>query len=121
MDREPTGINHTIFLYGIKFTLIKTQKGYRGNFEYKNQDSAVMAYPVPVFQGYTFKQALARLMYKAAHKGLISLEDYNKFVDMDWKTPIDIQVWSGMNRLQEVGGKHYFKPSQPNQESEEDL
>jgi hypothetical protein len=102
---EPKGINHTLFLFNVKFTLKKTQKGYRGNFAFPNGQ---MAYPIPIFKGYTFKQSLGRLVQKATHCGLISLEDYNSFIGMSWKIEMDIEVWTKMNKLVKREGKHYF-------------
>lgn len=102
---ETKGINHTLYLFNVKFTLNKTQKGYRGNFALPNGQ---MDYPTPIFKGYTFKVALGRLVYKAVHCGLISIEDYNSFIGMSWKTPLDIDVWSKMNKLVKRDEKHYF-------------
>jgi hypothetical protein len=118
---EPKGITHTLVLFGIKYTLIKTQKGYRGNYSMEGPNFEFKAYKVPLFQGYTFKQALNRMMYKALHQGFYPLEDYNNFVGMSWKTPMDIQVWGSMNRLTLFEGKHYFNhPLPAHRESEED-
>jgi hypothetical protein len=108
MDTEEPGINHTLYLLNVKFTLNKTQKGYRGNFAFPNDQ---WAYPVPIFKGYTFKVALGRLVHKAVHCGLISIEEYNSFIGLSWKTPLDIDVWSKMNKLIVLNGKHYYKTS----------
>jgi len=107
MNEQPegVGISHTLLIFGVKFTLFKTQKGYKGNFSYPDGKSAFI---LPIFQGYSFKQALGRLMYKAVYSGLISIEDYNNFIGMSWKTPLDLQVWGPRKRILEIDGKHYF-------------
>lgn len=118
---EPKGITHTLILFGIKYTLVKTQKGYRGNYSMEGPGFFATAYTVPIFQGYTFRQALKRMMYKALHQGFYPLEDYNNFVGMAWKTPMDIEVWGRMNRLTLFEGRHYFNHHLPLQETEENL
>lgn len=102
---EPKGINHTLYLFNVKFNLNKTQKGYRGNFQFPD---GLWAYPTSIFKGYTFKVALGRLVHKAVHCGLISIEEYNAFIGMPWKTAMDIDVWSKMNKLVKRDEKHYF-------------
>jgi len=98
------GINHTLFLFNLKFVLQKNEKGYKGYFTKANSGNV----PTPLFQGYTFRQALGRLVHKAARLGYVSIEEHNKFIGMEWKTPLDIEVWSKMNKLTKQDGKHYY-------------
>lgn len=104
MESEKLGIKHILFMFGVKFVLQKNSRGYKGYFVNPQSENP----PTMLFMGYTFKQALSRLCHKAMHQGLISLEDFNMFTKMDWKTPLDISVWGKMNKLNKVGDKHYF-------------
>lgn len=114
MDNKKVGINHIIHLYGVRFVLIKNEKGYKGYFSKKESSSS----PVPLFQGYTFKKALGKLIFKAMHAGLISVEDHNNFVGMGWKTQIDIEVWSKMNKLVKINNQHFYKTGISDQSEE---
>lgn len=102
---QDKGVNHIFFIQGIKFVLIKNERGYRGYFRVLNEDHSIS---FPLFVGTSLRQALTRLLYKAAHEGHLSIEDFNKLINMEWKTPLDIEVWSKMNKVVRLGNKHYF-------------
>ena len=98
------GIKHILYLFGLKLVMFKTPKGYKGYF----LTSKTKLDEVPFFLGQGFKQSLSRLLYKATHRGFISIEEFNKFVGMEWKTQLDIEVWTKMGKMIKKGEKHYF-------------